>query len=356
MSDTAVPARPPALPAFHERHGARLGALDPGGAEAVLSYGSTEGEYRALTEGAALLDRSALDRLEITGADRGRFVNAYVTCDLKTLAAGQGTYGFFTNPQGRILADATFLALEDRFRVELPPGQAEAIAAHLRKFLIADRVEIAPLAAAVPLAVAGPRAAALLGGAAEALAEGELAHARATLHGVEVVLARTPRLGVPAWTLWAPAEAAEGLAEALAAAGAVPVGGLALEVVRAERGIARFGRDFGPQNFPQETGIDGAVSYTKGCYLGQEVVARIHYRGGVQKSLRGLAFDRLPEPGAALSLDGREVGAATTALRSPALDRPIGLGILHKRGGEPGTRLEVAGGGTAEVRELPFVG
>jgi folate-binding protein YgfZ len=322
--------------------------------ETVLSYGSVAAEYGALTAGRARLDRSGIDRLEITGADRQRFVNAYVTCDVKTLAPGQGLYGFFTNPQGRILAEATFLALEDRFWVELPPGQGEAVAAHLRKFLIADRVEIAPLAA-VPLALAGPAAEALLGTAAAGLPDGERAHARVSFEGFEITLARTPRLGVPAWTLWVAPDAAPALAERLVAIGAVPVGAEALEIVRAEHGLPRYGRDFGAQNFPQETGIEEAVSYTKGCYLGQEVVARIHYRGGVQKALSGLLFDTLPAPGTALSLDGREVGTVTTAVDSVALGQPIGLAILHKRGAEPGTRLERADGGGAQVRALPFV-
>lgn len=352
MSETAVSAAP--LRNLHARLGARFGPLDPGGAETVLSYGPVAAEHGALTSGRALLDRSGIDRLAITGADRQRFVNAYITCDLKALAPGQGAYGFFTNPQGRILADATFLALEDRFWVELPAGQGEAVAAHLRKFLIADRVEIAPLAA-VPLALAGPDAAALLGAAAAGLPEGERAHARVSWEGFEVTLARTPRLGFAAWTLWGAPESAAALAERLVAAGAGPVGAEAQEIVRAERGIPRYGRDFGAQNFPQETGIEEAVSYTKGCYLGQEVVARIHYRGGVQKALAGLLFETLPAPGTALSLDGREVGTVTTAVDSIALGKPIGLAILHKRGAEPGTRLERADGGGAEVRALPFV-
>ncbi len=140
--------------------------------------------------------------------------------------------------------------------------------------------------------------------------------------------------------------------------GVVPVGFEALEVLRTEAGIARFGRDFGPENFPQETGAEEeSVSYTKGCYLGQEVVARIHYRGGVQKTLRGLDFGAgpAPAPGTALLFEGRESGAATTVLDSVALGRPIGLGILHRRAAEPGAKLELAGGGEAVVRELPFL-
>ena len=310
------------------------------------------------------------------GPDRHRFLNAYVTCEIKGLAAGQGTYGFFTSAQGRILADVVVLAHADRFWLELPPGRQEPIAEHLRKYLIADRVEMRPLGGALPLTLAGPGAEAVLAGAEIApgfeLPREPWAHARTVVAGVEIVVQRTGRLGVPALTLWMPAAQVEPLRERLLAGPAgpaghgggeherpVPVGSEALEVVRTEAGLPRFGQDFGPQNFPQETGATAAaVSFTKGCYLGQEVVARIHYRGGVQKTLCGLVFDgpAVPEPGTALLFEGREAGIVGTAVHSLALDRPIGLAILHRRAAAPGSRLELAGGGPAEVRALPLVG
>jgi folate-binding protein YgfZ len=158
-------------------------------------------------------------------------------------------------------------------------------------------------------------------------------------------------MGAPAWTVWSP----EPLAEKLIEAGGTRVAFEELEILRTEAGIPRFGQDFGPDNFPQETGIEEAVSYTKGCYLGQEVVARIHYRGGVQNVLRGLVFDSEPAPGAKVLHAGREAGRATTVVRSPVLGKTVGLGILHRRAAEPGTQVEVEGGGTAEVRELPLI-
>ena len=329
------------------------------------SHGSLAAEYQALRHGRGLIDRSAVDRMEMLGADRQRFLNAYVTCDVKGLAAGQGAYGFFTSAQGRILADAVVLAHADRLWLELPPGGQATIAEHLRKFLIADRVEMRPLDEMLPLTLAGPGAAAALAEVADGLQPpaAPWSHARAEVCGTEVTVQRTERLGVPALTLWVSASVADPLREELLdqAGGGdgrlLPVGREALEAVRTEAGIARFGHDFGPQNFPQETGAEEAVSYTKGCYLGQEVVARIHYRGGVQKALCGLVFDgdAVPAPGTALLYEGREAGAIGTAVHSPALARPIGLAILHRRAAAPGSRLELAGGGGAEVRSLPLV-
>jgi folate-binding protein YgfZ len=317
--------------------------------------------YRALREGCALVDRSGVDRLEILGADRLRFLNAYVTCEVKTLAGGQGAYGFLTSPQGRILADLVALAHGDRLWLELPPGTGEEVAKHLRKYILADRVEIRPLDDMLHIRLIGPRAAAGLAAAGAELPEHDWSHVRTRVHGTEVTLQRSGRLGAEAYTLWVSASIAGPLVEDLLAGPEVtPAGAEALEVLRTEAGIPRFGRDFGPENFPQETGAEAAaVSYTKGCYLGQEVVARIHYRGAVQKTLCGLVFDEpAPAPGTPLLHDGREAGRATTVVSSPALGRPIGLAILHRRAAEPGTRLETAdarGGGGAEVRALPLV-
>ncbi len=330
------------LDALHRRLGAEIG--EPDGFPVPLRYGPVEKEIQVLREGAGIADLSWRGRLELLGADRLRFLHNYLTCDVKGLTPGAGAYGFFTNPQGRVLSDAVVLAHEDRLWVEVGPGQEEPIAAHLKKFLLADRVEVRTLDDMLPITVLGPRAEAVLGADLSSLGE-SWSHGRIAVHGTEVELQRRGLAGAPAWTLWVSASAAVPLVERLIVEGARPVGFEALEALRVEAGIPRFGRDFGPGNFPQETGIEEAVSYTKGCYLGQEVVARIHYRGGVQNVLRKLVFEGIePAQGVALLHDGREAGTATTVVGS------IGLGILHRRAAEPGTRVEVEGGGTALVR------
>lgn len=359
MTTLSTPPLP--LASLHLRLGAELG--EPEGFPVPLRYGPVEEELSALREGAAVADLSWRGRLELLGADRLRFLHNYLTCEVKGLAPGAGAYGFFTNPQGRILSDAAVLAREDRLWVEIGPGQETAIGDHLRKYLLADRVEIRTLEEAVPITLLGPAAGETLGVDLSPLAQ-TWSHARIAVHGAEVELQHRGLTGSgsAAWTLWVAVPAAAALFERLIAAGARPVGFEALEALRAGSGIPRFGRDFGPDNFPQETGIDEAVSYTKGCYLGQEVVARIHYRGGVQNLLRGLVFEGFegfeggaPAQGAALSHEGREVGKATTVI--PAVSGAagsaggaIGLGIVHRRAAEPGTRVEVEGGGTALVR------
>lgn len=325
------------------------------GFEVAAHYGSSASEAATLRERCGLADLSWQGRLEVAGPDRLRFLHAYTTCDVKGLTPGTGTYGFFTSPQGRILSDAAILALEDRLWLRVAPRQEEAVAAHLRKFILADRVEIRTLPEVRCLALAGPGAREVLAGTAEAL-DPLWRHVHATLAGAEVLAERMGGLGVEAYTLWVVAPEADRLAARLLEDPRVrPAGFEALETVRVEAGVPRWGRDYGAENFPQETGLEGAVSYTKGCYLGQEIVARIHYRGGVQKSLRGLRFagEGAVPPGAVLLAEGRPAGAATSVADSPLLGR-VGLSILHKRAADPGTLLEVEGGGRAEVVELPF--
>lgn len=312
-------------------------------------------EYRALRHGCGLLDRSEAGRLELVGADRQRFLNAYVTCDVKTIEPGHGAYGFFTSPQGRILSDVVVLAHEDRLWLEVAPGRERMLADHLKKYILADRVEVRTLDDMVPLSLLGPRAGEVL---AELPPPGPWRHARVMVSGTEVTLARSGRLGAEAYTLWVSASIASHLSERLLENPEVqPVGPEAWEILRTEAGVPRFGMDYGEENFPQETGDEEAVSYTKGCYLGQEVVARIHYRGGVQKILRGLVFDsgEPPAHGTPLSFEGREAGAVGTAVGSLALGHPVGLAILHRRAAAAGTHLDFEGG-RAEVRELPFIG
>lgn len=313
-----------------------------------------DAEHRALREACGLVDRAWRRGLEMTGDDRLRFLNGLVTCDVKSLAAGGGVYGFFTQVKGRVLADVTVLALADSLWLELPADRTEEVAAHLGKYVIVDRVEIGPLAGRVPLALIGPGAAATLGAEPPAAVYG---HREAQVHGTRVRVVREAGLGVPAWTLWTPEDEAAALTERLVEHGARPVGRRAWERLRVEAGRPLFGQDFGPDHFPQETGLEAeAVSYTKGCYLGQEVVARIHYRGGVNRHLRGLRFDGFDDEAAPLGQeivhDGREAGTVTSAVRSPTLGH-VGLAVVHKRV-EPGTRVGVGGAGGAEVVALPF--
>lgn len=348
MNSESTTLSPGPLHLFHQQRGATFGGW--GESETVEHYGDWQDEVRRLGTGAGLFDRSAVGRLELVGKDRQRFLHGLVTCDVLSMTPGQAVYGFFTTGQGKILADVWVLALEDRLWLELPAGKVDAIAAHLKKYIIADKVEVSPLEA-FPLTLLGPRAEAVLVGET-ALPSEPLRHFPTRLGGVAVTLLRRAASPQPGFDLWVRAESAEALAQHLAGLPGVSlVGQRAFEQVRVEAGLPAFGVDFGEQHFPQESGLEAqAVSYTKGCYLGQEIVARIHYRGKANHLLTRLRFaGPLPTPGARLLFEGQEVGRVGSAVFPLSGGDGIGLAVVHRKGGEPGTSLEVEGFGSAEV-------
>ncbi|MEO8274615.1 MAG: glycine cleavage T C-terminal barrel domain-containing protein [Thermoanaerobaculia bacterium] len=288
------------------------------------------------------------DLLELQGPDRFRLLQGLVTADVKDLAPGSAASGFFTTGQGRILADFRIFERVEGSWLMLPEGTGEAILTHLTKYKVASQVEMRRLEGRVHFEVRG--------------GEDAETQASALVPGVgsdAVRLVDASGADERQWISLAAEEVEAELGEWQRSSG-VELRRLSpgeADLARIERGELRFGVDFSAENFPQETGRESAISYTKGCYLGQEVVARIHYRGGVQRQPRGLRFTgALPLAGAELLLDGRAVGRATSVAASPQFGA-IGLALVHQRGAAPGTRLEVAGapdGSVAEVVALPF--
>jgi folate-binding protein YgfZ len=312
----------------------------------VAGYGDPAAERAALAEGRALCDRTFGSLVGLAGADRARFANGLLTCDVRALAPGRATYGFLTSTQGKVLADVTVLALDDELWLDAAPGTAAAVAEHLGRYVIADRVEIARREETGCLALLGAAAGRTLG---EAIEVGE--HRALTLGGVALRAERRLWWGQDALLLWAPLAELPALWDHLLAAGrAAGLAAVGLDAVEAARIAAaapRFGADFGPDALPQETGLEErAVSYSKGCYLGQEVVARLHYRGQANHGVYVLspAAGPAPEAGTELSLDGRPVGSVTSAAGPPWLAEAHLLGRLHRRGAAAGTRLAWSGG------------
>ncbi|MEM8961970.1 MAG: hypothetical protein AAGD38_10840 [Acidobacteriota bacterium] len=289
------------------------------------------------------------EALVLTGADRARFLHGYVTCDVKALEPGQSVYGFVTDAKGRILADVTVLALDDALWLELPLGTADAIQAHLSKYVVADRVEMSRLDRVV-LGLVGPRAIEAVAAVPAAVDR----HHDIEVGEIAVRIHRKSEVGEPLFTLWVPADAVDAVRDALRADGVVSDVSLdAFDRLRVQVGQPRFGVDFGPENFPQETGIENAVSYEKGCYLGQEVVARIHYRGGVNRHMRRLRLSDdtpLEVVGKSLLLEERAVGTVSSVVTTADGQR-LGLAVVHKRA-EPGARVMIEGGGDAEIATL----
>jgi folate-binding protein YgfZ len=351
---------PLALDELHRAQGAAIRDLD--GWLLPASYGDPTAEYAALRHAAGVIDRSMLGKVAVTGRDRQSFLQGMLSNDVKSLVPGQGTAAAFLDAHGKVTALLAVYALEDRLLLELPPSLTEKTLQALDKFLISEKAAFEPADEAFAvLAVQGPRAQALL----ETLAGLTLDlapyhHIEAPIAGAPVRVINRAEGDVPGFHCWTATAHGATLWRALTAAGARPVGMEALNVLRVEAGIPWYGHDVDETTILPETRLEQLVSYTKGCYIGQEVVARVKYRGHVNRALSGLVLegDRVPPPGAAVVADGKEVGRITSAVRSPALGKPIALGYIRREHFAPGSAVGVQDGDAlipARVAELPFV-
>ena len=348
------------LDGVHRAQGAAM--RDIGGWLAPNDYGDAGAEYRALSKGVGLIDRSMVGKVIVTGRDRQAFLQGMLTNEVKSLGPGQGTAAAFLDAHGKVMALLGVYVLEDRLWLELPPGLTEKTLQALDKFLISEKAsfEAADDAFAV-LAVEGPGARGLLeklGGAALALSPYH--HVEVAIAGAPIRVIHRSESGGEGFHCWTAAAHGAALWRALVVAGARPAGAEALNVLRLESGVPWYGYDVDETVIFPETRLEPLVSYTKGCYIGQEVVARVKYRGHVNRALSGLVLEgeRVPPAGAAIVADGKEVGHVTSAVRSFALGKPIALGYVRREHFAPGSAVEVQDAGAlipAHVVELPFV-
>jgi len=306
----------------------------------------------SVTESAALTSGVALDRapgvaiLDLTGADRVRFLQNLATADVAALAGGAVARGFLTHQKGGIVTGFEVAALPEALRLHLPADRLEAARTHFERYRVMERVELVARPERVVWRLEGPGARDLLASAGVG-APGSGESVERTLGGVAVRIGALERGVATELTFELDAATADDAGRVLGAAS----GGALVELDAGGRTLARvlrgrpvWGIDVDESTFPQESGDAAAVSFTKGCYLGQEVVARIHYRGGVQRRLCRLAFATEPTPGEELLVDGRPVGRATTVVHDGAREAWVGLGLIHRRGLEAGARIATTAG------------
>jgi len=306
-------------------------------------------EYRALTESCGLLDRSERGKLALTGSGAKEFLAGQVSNDIEALSPGSGCYAAFLTPKGKMLGDLRALDLGDELFLDTERVALQALFDMIRRFKIGYDVELHKRTVECALlSLIGPTATQIVN--AEELPDTEHASVRAQIGGMQAVLVRTD-VGIDVICDVAEDSAVSG---ALLQAGAQPVSEAAAEIVRVEHGRPRYGVDLDDTVIPQEAGLnERAVSFTKGCYMGQETVARLHWRGKPNRHLRGLRLSAPVEPGAELRLGERVVGHLTSAVLSPT-HGPIGLALV-RREAEPGSTVSVSGDGLGgEVIELPF--
>lgn len=308
-----------------------------------------DGQYRALREEAGWLRRERAV-LIVRGADAAEYLQGQVTNEIEALLAGQGCYAALLDRKGHLQADMRVLHLEGtgEFWLDLEPGSAAGVLKHLRTYSIGREIEIEDAGDGWSIfSVIGPHATELTGFAGLGP---EHAQRHREWDGTEVLGAATD-LGVDLITR---SEQAAALEQLLRDAGISEVSEDAAEIIRVESGRPRFGADMGDEHMPAEAGIvERAVNFEKGCYIGQEPVARLHYRGKPNRTLRGLRLSAPAESGQLLRLSDRELGAIGSSCLSPALG-PIALAIV-RREAEVGSQITVGDGPTtAEVVELPF--
>ena len=306
-------------------------------------------DYRTLTEACGLVDRAGRGRLALTGPDAKTFLQGQVTQDIEGLEPGRGAYAAFLTHKGKMRGDLRVLDLGDELLLSCERVSLQELFNMIRRYKLGSDVELHKRTLEMgELSLIGPDARRVAG--ADALGAEEHDNVRAEIGGHPVVLVATDA-GVD---VFCAAERIEGVRGALVAAGAVEAGEAAAEVVRVERGRPRYGIDLDDSVIPQEAGLnERAVSFTKGCYVGQETVARLHYRGKPNRHLRGLRLSAPVEPGTPLLLGEKEVGRVRSSVVSPA-NGPIALALV-RREAAPGDTL-AAGEATAEVAELPFGG
>lgn len=336
--------RPTALTPEHRATGARLVEVD--GWIVPADHGDVEAEYAALRDGAALFDLSLRGKLRITGPDRAAFLHNMVTNDIRALRAGEGCNAALLSLQGKMEAGVRVHCLEDAIWCDIDPGPSEHVRTVLAKHLVLEDATLEDVTEEwALLAVQGPGAAAALAasGSTAPPPDATLAHAWTELAGARSLLVRVDHSGEGGFDLWVPASEATAVWRALRDLGrARPAGLTALDVRRIEAGIPWAGFEIDGEHFPMEAGLDaGWISYTKGCYLGQETISRLHHMGHVNRNLVGLALATgvPPARGAALWVGEKRAGSVTSAALSPRDGRAVALAYVHRDHATPETEL-----------------
>lgn len=321
-------------------------------------FGDARSEFAALISGYGFYDLSSRVKIALTGGDRIRWLNGMVTNNIRDLAPGHGIYAFLLNPQGHILGDLYAYNRGDSIMIDSDQSQSEKLLATFDHYIIMDDVEVANLSDKLTaVGTAGPKAAEVLHAIGFEISKLEpLQFADVTWRNVAVTVVRGDNASVESYELWLSPAQVRLLEDALTKAGGTRVGATALELLRIAAGIPRCGQDIRERDLPQETEQQRAVHFSKGCYIGQEIVERIRSRGNVHRKFTGFeVHGSLPAVGTKLQSNGRDVGEITSAASLPlgGAERLVALGYIRREIAIPGKQFEVDGS-QLSIAALPF--
>ncbi|MBG88893.1 MAG: hypothetical protein CMO80_18605 [Verrucomicrobiales bacterium] len=340
---------------FHENFDATFAEVN--GVELVSSYGDASSEYQALKKNAALIDLSPRGRLCLVGEDRSKFLHGQVTNDINSLAPGTGCYALLVTNKGKVQADMNVFNLGEELLLDLEPGGSAFVTERLENYIVADDVEICDVQEQFGLlTVQGPKAAEAIGKLNLDLRLPDQDFGNSHLEDAtlgSIYIANHPRLMTSGFDLFAETGSlpaiADKMIQVLKELGGCAAGWDALETSRIEAGIPRCGLDMDERNLAPEAGVEErAISYRKGCYIGQEVLNRLHNFADTKKALVRLELTAQLEPGTPLRSEDKKVGYITSTTALPGSGRIVGLGYAKKPKNEPDTRFQVDGG-TARV-------
>jgi aminomethyltransferase len=334
---------------------ARLGTYN--GAETARSFGDSAAELAVLRTGCGVFALAWRGHINVSGKDRVRWLHNMVTNNMRDLPVNQGNYNFVLNAQGRILGDMYIYNRGESFAIETDASQVEPLMNAMKRFIIMDKVELMPIGGdSVSIGVCGPKAESVLAAAGIDASRMQPLEVRDVgVNEIAATLVRGPEQR-PGWfELWLDPNKAQDLWNLLVKAGTKPVGTEALEMWRVLQGIPSYGQDIRDRDLPQETEQQQALNFTKGCYIGQEIVERIRSRGQVHRKFTGFLFgDRVPALGKYES-EGRALAEITSIARIPTAQGPrnIGLGYVRREAVAEGPKIALDGVEATAV-DLPF--
>jgi len=325
----------------------------------------SETTYRTVRERVAFLDRDDRGLIVVSGSDRATYLQGLLTNDIVGLESGAGCYAAFLTPQGRMITDLFVYELGDVMLLALPRPQKDVVLAKLDQLVFTEDVQLGDVTETfLPTAIVGPSAAAAVADILSLATDDldtmpEHGNRRVAFEGRPVILTRTSDMGVLGFDAYVESAKADVFRTALVNKGVSHLDPETVEVIRIEAGIPKFNQDMDENTIPLEAGIESrAISFSKGCYVGQEVIIRVLHRGHgrVARKLVGLvaAGEGKPSIGARVTSNGREIGNVTSAVISPTLRRPIALAYLHRDFLAEGTAVMIDGV-DASVERLPFV-